>query len=135
MINSKNKISFSTKVSVLSFVLCCGVVSQHVKWICQDIEWLNALQSYWFFIIETCVPFFFMISGYLFFRTYQSSRWSEKLQSRTKSLLVPYLLWNVFYAVAMLLLQKVGAVVNIQIDNGLLWGISCINSEFSPLWF
>ena len=71
MINSKNKISFSTKVSILSFVLCCGVVSQHVKWTCRDIEWLNALQSFWFFIVETCVPFFFMISGYLFFRTYR----------------------------------------------------------------
>ena len=53
------KISFNTKVSVLSFALCCGVVSQHVKWICRDYEWLNVLQSFWFFIVETCVPFFY----------------------------------------------------------------------------
>lgn len=136
MINSKNKISFSTKVSILSFVLCCGVVSQHVKWTCRDIEWLNALQSFWFFIVETCVPFFFMISGYLFFRTYQSCRWREKLWSRAKSLLVPYLLWNVFYAVVMLSLQKLGAITNMQSINGIYEGvISCVNSEFSPLWF
>lgn len=113
------KISFNTKVSVLSFALCCGVVSQHVKWICRDYEWLNVLQSFWFFIVETCVPFFFMISGYLFFRTYQSCKWREKLQSRVKSLLVPYLLWNIFYAVVMISLQKVGLVSNMQIVNSL----------------
>ena len=129
------KISFNTKVSVLSFALCCGVVSQHVKWTCKDYEWLNVLQSFWFFIVETCVPFFFMISGYLFFRTYQSCKWREKLQSRVKSLLVPYLLWNIFYAVVMISLQKAGLVSNMQIVNSLSGVISCVNSEFSPLWF
>lgn len=105
---------FSTKVSFISFVLCCGVVSQHVKWACHDYTWLNVMQQCWFFIVETCVPFFFMISGYLFFRTYKSSKWKAKIRSRAKSLLIPYLIWNVFYAIVMITLMKIGAVSNMS---------------------
>ena len=127
---------FSKKITILSFFLCCGVVSQHVKWTCLDYETLNSIRDFWFFIVETCVPFFFIVSGYLFFRTYQSDNWKKKLKSRINSLLVPYLLWNVFYSVVMLLLFKAGFVTNIQRKEGLLGVVtSCINSEYSPLWF
>lgn len=106
--------SFSAKISVLSFALCCGVVSQHIKWVCRDYEKLNTVQQFWFFILETCVPFFFMISGYLFFRTYESTKWKEKLNSRVKTFFVPYLIWNVFYAIVMISLFKIGLVTNMQ---------------------
>lgn len=128
--------SFSAKISVLSFALCCGVVSQHIKWVCRDYEKLNTVQQFWFFILETCVPFFFMISGYLFFRTYESTKWKEKLNSRVKTLFVPYLIWNVFYAIVMISLFKIGLVTNMQNVKSVSGGvISCLNSEFSPLWF
>lgn len=127
---------FSAKISVLSFVLCCGVVSQHIKWLCRDSDYLNTVQQFWFFIVETCVPFFFMISGYLFFRTYESTKWKEKLKSRVKTLFVPYLIWNVFYAIVMVSLFKMGLITNMQNVKSLSGGvISCLNSEFSPLWF
>lgn len=129
-------ITFSTKITVISFALCCGVVSQHVRWTFRDFDWLNSLQHFWFFMVETCVPFFFMISGCLFFRTYQSNKWRDKLESRAKTLLVPYVVWNVLYAIIMITLLKVGVVQNMQPVNSLSGGvISCFNSEFSPLWF
>ena len=82
------------------------------------------------------MPFFFMISGYLFFRTYKSSKWKAKIRSRAKSLLIPYLIWNVFYAIVMITLMKIGAVSNMSNVESLSGGvISCINSEYSPLWF
>ncbi len=131
-----SRISFRSKVTVLSFALCCGVVSQHVKWTCQDYSILNKLQSFWFFLVETCVPFFFMISGYLFFRTYQSYKWKDKLKTRVKSLLIPYLIWNTIYTVVILSLKKLGAITNIRDITGLKdVFLGCINSEYSPLWF
>lgn len=46
------------------------------------------------------VPLFFLISGYLFFYRMDTWRWEEyggKLRRRVRTLLVPYLIWNVLY--------------------------------------
>lgn len=42
------------------------------------------------------VPSFFIISGFLFFRNYQKDDYVRKLKSRVHTLLIPYLLWNLF---------------------------------------
>ena len=44
------------------------------------------------------VPFFFLISGYYFFKgldKWDATIWKDKIKKRIGSLLVPYLLWNV----------------------------------------
>lgn len=44
-----------------------------------------------------CVPLFFMFSGYLFFATtkaFTPKEYAIKLKSRSKSLLIPYIVWN-----------------------------------------
>lgn len=59
---------------------------------------------------EVAIPLFFLISGYLFFvnvdklfiRTYKN-----KLKTRIKSLLVPYLCWNTLFIIFVLLLQQI----------------------------
>lgn len=46
------------------------------------------------------VPMFFLISGYLFFYRMDTWRWEEyggKLRRRVRTLLVPYLVWNLLY--------------------------------------
>lgn len=48
---------------------------------------------------KVAVPAFFTISGYLFFfgfSTWNKAIWIKKLKNRIWSLLIPYLLWNVF---------------------------------------
>lgn len=45
---------------------------------------------------QVAVPLFFMISGFLFFRSYTKSQYIDKLKRRFKTLLIPYLLWNLF---------------------------------------
>ncbi len=48
-------------------------------------------------ITAVAVPMFFVISGFLFFRgkqTFTLSDYKAKLQSRAKTLLVPYIVWN-----------------------------------------
>ena len=53
-------------------------------------------------LVKVVVPVFFIISGYLFFRNvdeWNVAVYGRKLRRRAKSLLLPYLVWNVLMAV------------------------------------
>ena len=58
-----------------------------------------------------CVPAFFFISGYLFFShidTFDQSSYSGKIAKRIKTLLIPYLLWNLI-PISILLIKNVSS--------------------------
>lgn len=65
-------------------------------------------------IISHCaVPIFFLISGYLFFQglhEWDTKTWKRKIRSRVKTLLIPYILWILFF-ILFILAQKVGGIV------------------------
>jgi len=50
-------------------------------------------------ITRLCVPLFFVISGYFFFKNYDGSiqAYYIKLKSRFKTILIPYLFWCLFW--------------------------------------
>lgn len=48
-------------------------------------------------VAQIAVPGFFMISSYLFFRNFKIERLWYKWNSRIKSILIPYILWNSLY--------------------------------------
>ena len=132
----ENRITFSTKITILSFLLSIGVVYQHTVWRYTENVLLNSAHSFLFYIIQTCVPFFFVISGYLFYRTFNITKIKDKLLSRIRSLLIPYIIWNLIYAVFMITLTTMGFIQNANIERSVLGVIfQWINSSFSPLWF
>lgn len=45
------------------------------------------------------VPLYFIIAGALFFRDYSSEKYVPKLHKRVKTLLIPYLMWNVIWMI------------------------------------
>ena len=52
-------------------------------------------------LMQVCVPSFFVISGYLFFhgiKHFTFTIYGEKLKRRVRTLLIPYVLWNIFCA-------------------------------------
>ena len=54
-------------------------------------------------ITHSAVPCFYFISGYLFFLNIQKldkSSWLTKMRKRVRTLLVPYILWNVIFIAA-----------------------------------
>lgn len=94
---------------------------------------------------EVAIPLFFVISGYLFFvnidkmltRTYK-----EKLKTRVKSLLVPYLCWNSFFILFVLLLQLVNPAWTGHKKMVMEFGIGdwldtfwTLNNGLIPLWY
>lgn len=48
-------------------------------------------------VAQTAVPGFFLISSYLFFRNFKVEKIWMKWNSRIRSVLVPYILWNFLY--------------------------------------
>lgn len=98
--------STSLRIYNLSFVLICMVVFIHSQYY-QPLPSGNAperqLRILTFLqlvisegVCRVAVPLFFLISGMLFFRDYMHTKswYYKKIISRTRTLLMPYLLWN-----------------------------------------
>lgn len=56
-------------------------------------------------ITRIAVPLFFCISGYLLFFNYTLDTYPAKILRRIRTLLIPYLFWNIYYIASFLLLQ------------------------------
>lgn len=88
-------------------------------------------------LFTAAVPFFFVVSGYLFYKnasTYNDVR--RKLMSRIRSLLMPYLAWGgVYYAVWCVLdyLGLTSASVNISVEGAIK--AVAFHQFYFPMWF
>lgn len=69
------------------------------------LEWLISKN-----IASFAVPSFFMISGILFYRDFTIDKYPKKLKSRAFSLIIPYLLWNLFRFMLLYALGKFGII-------------------------
>lgn len=56
------------------------------------------------------VPLFFLLSGYLFYRNFSFSKLLKKYRSRFRSLLVPYVLWNIIGILVIAVLQSIPGI-------------------------
>jgi Fucose 4-O-acetylase and related acetyltransferases len=108
-------------------------------------------------IFEACVPLFFFISGFLFFyktEGFSKKNYLHKLKNRIRSLLVPYIFWNLLIILFLMLAQTFlsGSLVSgrnkLITDYSLLdwlwsfWDTSQVNPHMkktlpinSPFWF
>jgi surface polysaccharide O-acyltransferase-like enzyme len=103
-----------------------------------------------------CVPLFFFISGYLFFynvEEFSAVVYKEKLIKRTKTILIPYVLWTLitllFYFVAEFIVPELFSGRNKPIaDYSLLdfiscfWDMTLVNPSasgslplYTPFWY
>lgn len=112
------------------------IVYQHTKYHSLGNSTADGIRDFAFFLWTICVPMFFAISGYLFFRGFSISKLKGKWERRIKSLLFPYLIWNALYVAFMVILYKAGFIKELTIGIDLP-GISrgILNAECSPLWF
>lgn len=80
---------------------------------------------------QFAVPLFFIISGFLFFRTaYTKLDVRRKLHNKIYTLLIPYLLWNlIYYAIHLLLKPGQGISINEAFE-------AAFNYKYNPsFWF
>ena len=83
---------------------------------------------------SVAVPTFFFISGYLFFLKLQNWNWGvfgQKIKKRIRTVLIPYILWNVLTAVFLMLMlfaskHSIEPVWNFCSERG--WGLMLWNN-------
>lgn len=136
----------SKTISVLRFPMIVLVMFIHANYgqINQDLYSLIPFKCVTSLVSERvaliAVPLFFFFSGFLFFHNGKFSRalYISKLKKRSRTLLLPYVLWNAFYLLLIFIMQclKPGFTAAIKkqiIDFGCsdwllsFWNISIIN--------
>lgn len=143
--------SSSNTINYLKCILCIGVVFIHARYfpdltvlgIQNTVDYCvyNAIDSFFNlqFLNCTCVPLFFVISGYLFFlnipEQYDLDVFKRKWISRIRSLFVPYLICNglfLIYVIAIDLLH--GEHVDISVLSA-FWSYTGGYPLMAPTWY
>lgn len=106
MNRTKQEDNFSNNVIWYNFILCILVIFIHARndgiftvpvWI-SGIPVFNELEAFLASdVAGAAVGGFYLSSGYLFFRSYSWKRVFSKYKSRMQSLVIPYILWTLFY--------------------------------------
>lgn len=117
---AKVQIEVSNRLAKASFLSALLVVALHVgigpKWVGKAVA-----------LTGIAVPFFFVAAGYLFAGRMGEPGWYlRQVKSRAKSLLVPYVFWNVAYWCFVVGLTIVLGIVGVKYGgmetlDGLMW--------------
>lgn len=62
---------------------------------------------------QIAVPGFFMISAYLFFRNFSWNQLMNKWNSRIKTILVPYIVWNFIYYMGYVIASRIDGLTEV----------------------
>jgi surface polysaccharide O-acyltransferase-like enzyme len=85
---------------------------------------------------QVAVPLFFFISGFLFFRNidgFTKRDYLKKLRNRGKTLLVPYLFWNITTLLLLCIAQSVPAI-DLWINNNVAYNFRYILESMWGMW-
>lgn len=111
---------FSNKITWFTFVFSVLVVWVHSAngelFLGQspDLGRVEALERFMgTTIAQIAVPGFFMMSGYLFYRNFGWGNLERKWESRIRSVLVPFLLWNFIYYLGYVIGSRLPVVTDI----------------------
>ena len=101
--------NFRNKVTYLSFTMAILIIFRHSVNI--DIYNIDGI-VYWFqlfisHLTDTIVPIFFALSGYLFYQNYSTDKLKEKLTSRVKTIIIPFIVWNIIGYLFMLAVKAI----------------------------
>lgn len=144
-----NKI-VSNKIKILSFFCICMVVFRHAYNL--RYSTLESKKGFVYYIENlfsselgniVVIPIFFFISGYLFFynHDFKSRTFVRKLIKRFKTLLVPYLIWCLFWFFTIYMIQYVpnfsiyfDQPLNKMTISNQLW-LAFVDPINYPFWF
>lgn len=105
----------SEVISFLRFPLCVGIVLIHASVNTENCVVCPIYESVYYLFAQilarVAVPLFFLFSGFLFFNRldrFTLSVYTEKLRKRIRTLLIPYLFWNLMTVLYYLLSRFLG---------------------------
>lgn len=144
MKTNTSNIFFHNKVTILNIFLTFVIVILHSNPL--NRIGINNYDSYLLvYSIEVFaqlgVPMFFFISAMLFYKSLSAmSKIKSKLKTRIRSLVIPYILWNIIFVGiywTMTHISFIASMMNMPPVPSDVVGIllSIINSEYTVLWF
>ena len=114
--------SFRRKIGWFQFICCLLVIWNHAGNAELFLGETAVGHPLWAFqngaaleVVRVSIPCFLMLSGYLFYRNFTWQDLAGKWKRRVTSLLIPYLVWNLFYYFGYLIASHVpyvNAIVN-----------------------
>lgn len=132
------------RIQLISFILAVFIIIRHNSSIYNyDAPFiLSVYEGFKYSITEIAVPLFFIISGFNYFNNFSMANQKRKFSHRIKSLLVPYLVWNVLFCMFCIITSSeffsqffIGRtafeVTPINVFFGCIFHMGC-NSQF---WF
>ncbi len=134
----------SQVLNLLRFPLAIVIVAVHIfaeapaekEAVCFPI--FNVIQSFIYgFLHYPSVAIYFFISGFVFFlglRTWDTDKWIKKIKNRKKTLLIPYLLWNLICFLLFVLYYRDFTRLNIKEFLSCFGSITTMPINY-PLWF
>jgi surface polysaccharide O-acyltransferase-like enzyme len=72
------------------------------------------VEYYWDKLTDMAVPLFFVISGFLFFRTFSFAVLKDKYRTRARSVLLPYVCWCSIYYLYFVALTNLPGIRNLM---------------------
>ena len=136
-------VKYRNKITLLSFVLAMLIVLRHSVGI--DVYTLDGViylgERFISDATDLVVPMFFALSGFLFYQNFDYSKLEMKLQSRIKTLFVPYIIWNLIgflFVIVLVYTPFVGERMNrilppfefAKYIKSIFW-----DCEYNALWF
>ena len=101
-------------IALIVYLHACGVTANFADGTrgLADARTVENVQVITGSISRIAVPLFFLMSGFLFFRgvTFSVATYHAKLQARARSLLIPFLFWNLALFVLVAVAQSVSAL-------------------------
>ena len=135
---------FHNKVLILNIALTFVIVMLHSKPLNRiginnegDYALIHAVVVF----AQVGVPMFFFISAMLFYKSISAmSKIKDKLRNRIRSLVIPYILWNIIFVGiywTMTHISFIASMMNMPPVPSDFAGIllSIINSKYTVLWF
>lgn len=105
----ENSRFFTHKISTVNGIMCVMVVFLHSYNIERYTNLKYSMTEYFESLIsqtigDLAVPGFFFMSSILFFQNYSIDKLWQKYRSRFFSCFIPYILWNIIYLIAFIVL-------------------------------
>ncbi len=72
------------------------------------------IENYWHKVTSICIPLFFLVSGFLFFRNYEPRGTLTKYKSRCKSVVLPYICWCSIYYLFFVAITNITGISNLM---------------------
>lgn len=141
---------FQNKITLLTFFCSFLVIWIHtfnletygitdsMLGIARIVYWI---ETFWSKVTAIAVPMFFLISGFLFYRTFSMENLWEKYKTRLRSIIIPYISWATLYYFYFVIISLIPFTRNVIGEEAMVsfsimeWIKALWVESYYTLWF